>query len=74
MTEAEILKVWRASIKPGDRVRHRADWVVGTVIRVSTHPQYDLDINFDGDSFAMSSVYSRNVFPEWWPALAIKVR
>jgi len=66
MTEDEILKVWRSAIKPGDQVRHRADWAIGIVIGVSIHPMYDLDVDFL-DSFGVSSVYARNVFPEWWP-------
>lgn len=66
MTEAEILNAWRAPLKAGDRVRHRSDWAVGTVLRRSTHPMYDLDVDF-GDAFGMSSVYARNVYPEWWP-------
>lgn len=68
MTEDDILKAWRASIKPGDKVRHRSDWVVGTVIGRSTHPMYDLVVDFM-DSFGTSEVYARNIYPEWWPIL-----
>ena len=67
MTEDEILKAWRAAIKPSERVRHGADWVLGTVVGKSPHPVYDLDVEFS-DAFGISPVYVRNLFLEWWPA------
>lgn len=66
MTEQEILKAFRASLKQGDRVRHMVDWVGGTIIG-KIHPAYPTGVVFD-DGPDRYPVYLYNLFPEWWPA------
>jgi hypothetical protein len=66
MTEDEILTFFRKAVKPGDRVRHKADWSSGTVTE-RTHPAYELSVRFDRDPDPQP-VYRDNLYPEWWPA------
>lgn len=69
-TEKEILKAFQKALKPGDRVRHVADWKAGTVVG-KTHPMYDTSVRFEdcsGCSQEPSPVYLKNLYPEWWPA------
>jgi hypothetical protein len=62
--EEEALKAFQKTIIGGMKVKHKADGAQGTVLGMSGHIMYDLDVLFED---GVNPCYRRNLLPEWWP-------
>lgn len=67
MDEKDIQRAWQQAIKPGEWVRHSADWRLGEYVGPSPHPMYDASVDWrDGEDNPLPC-HLRNLYPAWWP-------